>query len=469
MGPTGQPVLGRMTATVVLVALLAVVGVGAEATTGGETTAVVEGFMQWSQDQGLVWHPEVEVTSTHAASGGDDGYLGPQRGLKAAAALGEGTVVLSVPLRSLITAEHALLDVETGRLWDALYELSDLDIFTGFLAHLLYNPHATQDPWAPYLAILPSTDPGLLELSADEIRPYTAMPIVAALQARNYSLSMSMTDIVKMAATMAPTGGDAVAWIAQNMTWSQFAHAHFLLRSRSHRVAIRDAMAEWQHAMALVPGADLINTDMDPALLNVVCRTTDEGEGVNANFVCETTRDLDAGEELLAQYTSRAASRTNTKLLLDYGFVATNNPDDALILEVPPIPAGLSQLFKRLGFQRNMAALPRLEQPYQVQDLQLMLYFAVLEAAMTDHTLANAPVGAVQIKLEQGTHRLRGLAKMILFLEEQKEKYEAIRAIKPTTTAQQGLFDLADQEYELLVRAVHHASTLLEVMENNQL
>eukprot|EP00054_Salpingoeca_dolichothecata_P025436 m.178031 g.178031 ORF g.178031 m.178031 type:complete len:58 (-) comp25354_c0_seq2:99-272(-) len=51
--------------------------------------------------------------------------------------------------------------------------------------------------------------------------------------------------------------------------------------------------------MCLVPLADLLNTDFDPALINVDCQTDDsKGKGIDASFVCSTTKLVSTGEEV---------------------------------------------------------------------------------------------------------------------------------------------------------------------------
>ncbi len=41
---------------------------------------------------------------------------------------------------------------------------------------------------------------------------------------------------------------------------SSYKWAHAMVRSRSHKVSVKDSSGKWQEAMALVPVADMFNT-----------------------------------------------------------------------------------------------------------------------------------------------------------------------------------------------------------------
>ena len=83
--------------------------------------------------------------------------------------------------------------------------------------------------------------------------------------------------------------------------------------------------------MCLVPLSDMINTDMQH--VNVACQTGSQGYGMSSVFVCTAAADIEAGGELLAEYTSTNSSRASGKLLINYGFVPETNPYNAL--EIP--------------------------------------------------------------------------------------------------------------------------------------
>lgn len=64
------------------------------------------------------------------------------------------------------------------------------------------------------------------------------------------------------------------------------------------------------------------------------CRTDDSIVGVESNFICETTQAVAKGAELITTYMSDPLSRSNSRYLIDYGFVPEVNPDNSALIRL---------------------------------------------------------------------------------------------------------------------------------------
>lgn len=90
---------------------------------------------------------------------------------------------------------------------------------------------------------------------------------------------------------------------------SDYLWAHVVLRSRSHKLAVRDAVGQWHDAMCLIPLADLFNTNLHNNSANVACYTGSEGYGTMSVFYCETTRSISDGDEVCVRGRKRNTFR----------------------------------------------------------------------------------------------------------------------------------------------------------------
>jgi hypothetical protein len=147
----------------------------ASSSLGAEFTA----FETWMDDKGFVAHPSVSIRQDVVS-----GY-----GLYADATLASGTVVATIPLSAVVNVEHAMVDDTTGPLWQALDDLSDLDIFTGWMAYQM--AHLDNDsPWLPYFNTLPHaslTSP--LLLTKQQLDHYSLSAIIDMVNQRNFSMA----------------------------------------------------------------------------------------------------------------------------------------------------------------------------------------------------------------------------------------------------------------------------------------
>lgn len=102
----------------------------------------------------------------------------------------------------------------------------------------------------------------------------------------------------------------------------------------------------------------LAPSDADPGMLNVKCRTDDKVAGVDSDFVCETTRPVGRGEELLTQYMQDPRGRSNTRFLIDYGFVPEENPDNSALIRLARFQDIPRAKVEALFFHRLTERLP---------------------------------------------------------------------------------------------------------------
>jgi len=74
--------------------------------------------------------------------------------------------------------------------------------------------------------------------------------------------------------------------------------------------------------------------DTRPGANNVECRTDDRIAGIESNFICETTQAVASGQELVTAYMTDPLSRSNSRYLIDYGFVPEVNPVSTLVPQI---------------------------------------------------------------------------------------------------------------------------------------
>ncbi|EGD73256.1 hypothetical protein PTSG_04969 [Salpingoeca rosetta] len=336
---------------------------GAVGALGTATPAGVDGLVEWARAQGAVIAPAVAIRTSPLTG----------NGVYATADMKAHTTVFAVPFSLMMNVEHALVDPDLGRLWDMLPDLSDLEVLAGFLA---FESLRGTGFWQPYLASLgpPPTTPTLFsQEEMDLLAPSAAVFDIA--QQRHLDLS-EVYDLIVKAATNGLNKKEKEAWQQLGMRKSDYLWAHVVLRSRSHKLSIKDAVGQWHDAMCLVPLADLFNTDLRNNTANVACYTGEEGHGTASTFYCETTRDINHSEELLVEYIGDAMRRSSGKLLLDYGFVPTTHDSDSVLLHLPKLSETAEQRLKHFHF-REYEPLPWLENSDACLKLRLVIYFAI--------------------------------------------------------------------------------------------
>eukprot|EP00041_Stephanoeca_diplocostata_P014680 m.274379 g.274379 ORF g.274379 m.274379 type:complete len:519 (-) comp19761_c0_seq2:296-1852(-) len=270
-------------------------------------------FREWCELTGIHLGP-VSFVST----AGDDN----DRLTTATQDLKEGDVVFSIPVNAVINVEHALSDPVLGDLFSSpsADELTELEIMGGYLVHEKFK--RADSRWQQYLDFLPESFPTTPAFFDDEAeKHFNGLLIGPLVSNRRADTAHSYKRVKKLVQK-------SRYYAKRRLTETSFAWGVTALRSRGHVVAIKDGRdGSWQHAMCMVPCADMLNMAIEEGADNVAC-ATDASKGTalsDQRFVCRATRAISAGEELLSKYISDPQRRTNSLLLLDYGFVPENN------------------------------------------------------------------------------------------------------------------------------------------------
>lgn len=259
-------------------------------------------LIRWFLASGGFLHPSVAPLASPSSG----------QGLHASAPLSASEVFLRTPLSLCINIEHAaaspLMQLDRAPWWP------DVDALAVFV---LAERGRAGSRWAPYLRSLPFGEVRTpLTCPAKALDALEASPL-APFARRQRRKMAEMRDRV------------ARELRGLDVPLEQYAGAVALVRSRLHRVRVRDGEGEWHDTRSLVPVADLLNFGDGPS---AECYT-DAG---SRHFECRTTRAVAAGEQLLVAYAGAGgAAPANSLLAMDYGFALENNRADAVSVELP--------------------------------------------------------------------------------------------------------------------------------------
>lgn len=106
--------------------------------------------------------------------------------------------------------------------------------------------------WQPWLDLLPAESLSLCQFSVED------SALLGTSLARDLSLGLQVQ--TETSAAEIQKHLRAVPRTEHWFSSEGFSWAHFILRSRTHRVGVQDADGRWHKAMCLVPVADLMNT-----------------------------------------------------------------------------------------------------------------------------------------------------------------------------------------------------------------
>lgn len=231
-----------------------------------------------------------------------EGALG--RGIFAAARLEAGARLLRVPARCLLTPAMALRGPAAPFI-TATWSGRERDHIL-LAAYLLHARRIADYPFAPYLATLPDKLPRHpLFFGEAELGLLRGTGFLALLVARRARLREEWQALRRDAAGL------------QDLDWSQWCWARSLVTSRAFA-------RQSGGAPCLVPIADLLNHSLSPE----VEWGFDDDSG---DFVMLASQAAAAGCELCDSY----GHKSNSRLLLHYGFVLPENPIDECLLELP--------------------------------------------------------------------------------------------------------------------------------------
>ena len=286
-------------------------------------------FCKWLSDNGASY-PKIEWPSTDTVGG--------CRGAKATSHIGTNEVMMEIPVRLMMSPEHAFADPVLGKMFSGAQDLLRGDVMlTVYIMSEILKGDASF--YAPYLRILP--EPGsIVQWTDEQLQQLEDSNLIYRTRSRGKMLLNTYERTFSALSLRYPE-----AFPLTKYTHELYVFAWFCVQARAFGRRL-----PWT---ALVPFADCLNHanvqtkyDYDVAG-NGMFRMYPSG----GNFYT-------AGCEVFNSY----GRRPNDNLLLDYGFAILDNMWDAV--EVPlgllqiedeseHIAAKKVELLYRLGFQRH--------------------------------------------------------------------------------------------------------------------
>lgn len=129
-------------------------------------------FRQYCAAANIIVHPDLRL-GVQTSRG--------TRGVVAAKALTSGATLAAVPLGSMLTVEHAVTDTRFGALWDAIPDLTDMDILAAYLASPTVQHNSSH---SGYIRYLPRDNRDALHLGPDALQLLSPSPVAARLSRR---------------------------------------------------------------------------------------------------------------------------------------------------------------------------------------------------------------------------------------------------------------------------------------------
>jgi len=252
------------------------------------------------------------------------------RGVFAHSPLPADHIFARIPFSALINVEHALVDPELGAVLERNPSIPD-PVCTALLLAQLQLRGDSQ--WTSYLSWLPTELHTPVLWETDQLKLLDGTSLLIEVHRRKSRISELHNQVLRaqLPQPLRISESELSWWLA-------------ILRSRLFGVDIQDGAGEWHHTHSLVPFADALNTAPQP---NTACWT----EMSSREFVCGTSRQVTAGEELTALY---GVNHTNRDYFLDYGFVSREFEH----LTVPVELLGL-QLRDRASLGHALTITPR--------------------------------------------------------------------------------------------------------------
>lgn len=143
--------------------------------------AATREFRAWCASAAIEIHPDLRLgVPTSRAS----------RGVLAARRLTSGSTLLAVPLASMLTVEHAVIDGRYVSLWDALPDLPDADLLAAYVGSADVRNNSQH---SGYLNYLPHEARDALHLGEEALELLRASPVSPRLQARVASMEKVRT------------------------------------------------------------------------------------------------------------------------------------------------------------------------------------------------------------------------------------------------------------------------------------
>ena len=203
------------------------------------------------------------------------------RGVFAHSPLPADHIFARIPFSALINVEHALVDPELSPVLERNPSIPDPVCTALLLAQLQLRGNSQ---WTSYLNWLPTELHTPVLWGTDQLKLLEGTSLLIEVQRRKSRISELHNQVLR---AQLP---EALRISESHLSWWLA-----IMRSRLFGVDIQDEAGEWHHTHSLVPFADALNTSPQP---NTACWT----EMSSRQFVCGTTRQVTAGEELTAPY-----------------------------------------------------------------------------------------------------------------------------------------------------------------------
>lgn len=237
-------------------------------------------------------------------------FEGYEFGLKATKEFKEGSLLLTVPSKLMMTEKNAK-ESELGSFSDPL--LQNMPNITLAL-FLLLEKNDPKSFWKPYIDILPDKYPTILYFTLEELAELKPSPVFdSALKlyrsiARQYAYFYNIIHLVDL---------PVLKKLQEVFTFDSYRWAVSTVMTRQNNIQLDDA-----DVTAFIPLWDMCNHEHGKI-------TTDYNKELGRGE-CYALRDFKAGEQIFIFY----GSRPNADLFLHNGLVYPNNEHDSLSISL---------------------------------------------------------------------------------------------------------------------------------------
>eukprot|EP00732_Lithocolla_globosa_P001815 Lithocolla_globosa_v1_NODE_1010_length_2958_cov_12.883913.p1 type:complete len:493 gc:universal NODE_1010_length_2958_cov_12.883913:116-1594(+) len=264
-------------------------------------------------------------------------------GVFASAEIPEDTVVLQIPLSSMVSILHVKEEEDTATLFQE-YPLVDAETMAVFLIN--ERNKAEDSFYYPFFSTFPTDYTTPLYFTQDEWELFERdLPLYARVaQTRKDEVERGYKEVSQNIFNNFPTiFKNEIDFSLQDWIWG-------LSTFWNHVVAVpvkNKSTNKWKSYNCFIPFFHFLNTGFKDEI-NLKCETNEE----STDMVCRTTQKVENGKELLRDYMQNGE---NVRYLMDYGFAFELNPADKVQL---PLPDYGAVKYK----ERKLELLPLLQQ-----------------------------------------------------------------------------------------------------------
>eukprot|EP01104_Vermistella_antarctica_P006193 TRINITY_DN16911_c0_g1_i1.p1 TRINITY_DN16911_c0_g1~~TRINITY_DN16911_c0_g1_i1.p1 ORF type:complete len:476 (+),score=59.73 TRINITY_DN16911_c0_g1_i1:178-1605(+) len=336
----------------VAVATLSHVGALSKGTSlDGDTAVHFDRFSEWLEKKGGETEGLVIARSLVSikANKAEPKVVDRGFGVFAGRSFHEGEQILRIP-RSIMMASGEANQRMHRMLMKILDEHPQTPTHEQMMQLLFERAQGDKGSWSPYIDILPTTFNTTAYFSDAEMEQLQASPVRSFATRRNENLEMQYDRVIgPLMSVLDPSDYtmEGFKWAA-SIIWSRAFSIPAL--STSDRTSIG----------ALVPMLDLFNAPPvghgGPPMVRVV-RDNDASLRYVANM------DIPEGTEIEVRYGALNKPMPNGLLLMDYGYIQEDNPDDQISIYIPTPPRlqeseTLSSIMQSIGLSWLHDSIP---------------------------------------------------------------------------------------------------------------